>query len=180
LEDSGVLLNIFDILKEGPLSVQDIAASTGMSNGEVKDTLIYYLKSPLKSYWRLEFFDDGMCENRISLEDESDTGLLKSKLKPETRVCLWCNLDDVNNSMFLTGDERWAIYDLLKECGSEFVEDVQNSILKEYHNEFHEKYRNVSERRIIKGYRDVFNFKEDFLLKIYDAVQRRCCINIRL
>jgi hypothetical protein len=57
---------------------------------------------------------------------------------------------------------------------------VKNTILQEYYDEFGEKYRNVSERRVINGYKDIFNFKDDLLLKIYDAIQRRCSINIKL
>jgi hypothetical protein len=179
LEGSADFLKVLDALKEGTMSIQNITDSTGMTSREIKDILAYYLKSPLKSFWRLEFYNE-MGESMIDLEGEGDTGILKSKIKPETRVSLWCSMDDVNNSMFLTGDERWALYDLLKECGSEFIEDVKNDILKEYHDEIHEKYRNVSERRIIKGYRDIFNFKDGLLLKIYGAVQRKCCINIKL
>jgi hypothetical protein len=179
LEDIGVFLRIIEVLKEGSKSIQDIAAATGMSIMEVRDALEGYLKSSLR-YWELEFFSGDTDESRLTLDDESDTGLLKSKLKPETRVSMWCGLDGINNSLFLTGDERWALYDLLKECGSEFIEDVKNTILQEYYDEFGEKYRNVSERRVINGYKDIFNFKDDLLLKIYDAIQRRCSINIKL
>lgn len=179
MEDIGISLRIIEVLKESSKSIQDIAASTGMSSTEVRDNLIHYLKSPLK-YWELEFFDGEGDKNRIILDDVGDTGALKSKLKPETRVSIWCNLDGINNSLFLTGDERWALYDLLKECGSEFVEDVKNAILQEYYDEFGEKYRNVSEKRIINGYKDIFNFKDGLLLKIYNAIQRKCSINIKL
>jgi hypothetical protein len=104
LEDIGVFLRIIEVLKEGSKSIQDIAVSTGMSIMEVRDALEGYLKSSLR-YWELEFFSGDTDESRLTLDDESDTGLLKSKLKPETRVSMWCGLDGINNSLFLAGDE---------------------------------------------------------------------------
>ena len=38
----------------------------------------------------------------------------------------------------------------------------------------------ISEIMIIKCYMDIFNFDEVILLKLYGAIDKRCCINIKL
>jgi hypothetical protein len=81
---------------------------------------------------------------------------------------------------FLTKSERWTLFDTLKECGGTFAEDVIKELLHSYNNELNEKYMSISENRIIKRYMDLFNFDEIILLKLYEAIDKRCCINLRL
>lgn len=174
-------------LKDGSKSILDICNMLGININEVIQTLIYGVTSSLEQYWRIEFYNDGMNMN-IDINDELiknedlefKTRLLRDYLCKETKVTIWNNLTSVDEVKLLTKSERWTLFDVLKECGGIFANDARNQILHSYNNEINEKYMTISESRIIKRYMDIFNFDETILLKLYRAIDKKCCINVKL
>lgn len=174
-------------LKDGSKSILDISNKLRINKDEVIETLIYGMTSDLKQYWGLKFYNDELDinidinEELIKNEDSNyNMRLLREYLCLETRVTFWNNLISIDNIKYLTKAERWTLFDVLKECGGTFTEDVGRIILHSYNNELNEKYMSISESRIIKRYMDIFNFDEIILLKLYEAIDKKCCINMKL
>lgn len=103
---------------------------------------------------------------------------LKYDNKSVTDDCI--NLICIDQMQYLTKNERWVLYDALKSCDGSFGNDVKQEILHIYNNEFIDKYMNISENRIIKRFMDVFNFDDIIILKLYEAIDKRCPINVKL
>lgn len=90
------------------------------------------------------------------------------------------NLIDIDGMKLLTKGERWTLYDALRSCGGTFGDDVRGDILHLYNNELNEKYMTISESRIIKRYMDIFHFDEVILLKLYEAIDKKYTVNVKL
>ncbi len=86
----------------------------------------------------------------------------------------------VDEIKYLTKNERWTLYDALRTCNGSFGADVKQEILKMYSKEMSQKFQSISEKRIIKKNMDVFYLDEAILLKLYEAIDKRLTINIRL
>lgn len=96
------------------------------------------------------------------------------------RTDSFMELISMDGTRYLTESERWTLYDALKEAKGTFGEDVKVEILRSYSNELNEKYRSISDKRIIKKYLNIFNFDEEVFLKLYEAIDKNCCINVKL
>ncbi len=174
-------------LKDGSKSILDISNILRMNKDEIIETLIFGMTSHLKQYWGLKFCNDELDIN-IDINEEliknEDTNynmrLLREYLCLETRVTLWNNLISIDGMKFLSKSERWTLFDVLKECGGTFAEDVRQIILYFYNYELNEKYMSISESRIIKRCMDIFNVDEIILLKLYEAIDKKFCINVKL
>jgi hypothetical protein len=187
LDRAVLFYKIVWILKDGSRSILEISNMLRANKDEVIETLIFGMTSHLKQYWELKFSNDELDinidinEELIKNEDMNyNMRLLREYLCIETRVTLWNNLASIDGMRFLTKSERWTLFDVLKECGGIFAEDVRQIILHSYNNELNEKYMSISESRIIKKYMDIFNFDEIILLKLYKAIDKKCFVNVKL
>lgn len=178
---------IVRVLKSGCKSIQDISKISGMMLDEVVETLVYAAVTNLKQYWCIEFYNDGLDIN-IDINDEITKNedkeynmrLLKEYLCPETMVSFRSNMFSLEDEKFLTQIERWTLFDVFKECGGTFAAEERKAIINSLHSELNDKYMAVSEKRIIKRYMDIFNFNDVVLLKLYEAINKRCSINVWL
>lgn len=87
---------------------------------------------------------------------------------------------NMDGMQYLTKNERWTLYDALKECGGVFANDITQEILHAYNDELNRKYRIISENRIIKKYMDIFDFEEAILLRLYEAIDKKYAVNLKM
>ena len=81
---------------------------------------------------------------------------------------------------YLNTKERWALYNLLKRSSGEFIDEVRAYIMLCYGDEFSSPYRYLDDRKIVKGNFDVFQLPEYILIRLYDAIDEKQCINLEL
>lgn len=86
----------------------------------------------------------------------------------------------IDEIKYLTMEEKWTLYDALRTCGGTFGVDVKQEMLNLYSKEMNQKYRIISGCRIIKKNMDVFYMDEAILLKLYEAIDKKHAVNIKL
>lgn len=111
---------------------------------------------------------------------ESCTTAMEQKTEKNNMINICSSLVSIDEMQYLTKNERWALFDALKECGGTFVKDIREEIIRSYNNELNEKYITISESRIIKKYMDIFNFHGEIFLKLYEAIDKKYIINLKI
>jgi len=168
-------INIMEAGSKGRRTLKEISKITNINSEEIMEFLKSIYSLSLDAYWGIELYDE-KDEIIYDLSDfQGNPELIKVKIsKNESNIKGLYDLNDLNYQ------ERWVLYDLLSECKGSFIKEEREKILESFHSEFGEKYKIISENRIIKQLLNIFNFHEDTALTLYDSIVEKLYINIRL
>lgn len=172
-------------------TLKEINMDTGINFERLIEIFTFAIKSQVTYYWNIELYNGDECinyaideDNEIAFDNDADEDnfnikIIKKYININTRVVLVDNssIKDIND---FTYNQRWAIYDLFNECNVSFADDVRKIIIDCYENEFGEKYKVISKKRIIKQIIDVFDIDENLFIDIYKSICRKRCLDVCL
>lgn len=159
---------IIDELIDGSKTISELNKKLNIDTKEIKDILTTLYKFNLDGLWNIEIYDG----------EDIVTSLEEYKRNYEKLEVMLTNLTEINYSIMLSREERWALYDVLRECNDNFLYKLKEKILKLYDEEFKDKYEAVSNRRLIKQYLGVFNVPKSLIIQLYGYIEKKKTINI--
>lgn len=177
-----IIFNIMTCLLEGTKTIKEISESTDINIDLIKDIIAFDLRADARmlNFWNIEIYDkDGNPIEEKLVDIDIEDGIVqgyRELLDEDCEINLW--FDTIKTASLLNSYEKFCLYDVIFESDKSFLKPIKNKLEGYYDNDIKEKHNNLSSRRIIKHYNNIFDIDIHFILNILNAIKMRKKIDI--